>query len=160
MTANTPHVVFDEIARRSPIPLVSIVEAACAEAKRRNLRKLGLVGSRMTMEARFFPEVFARAGLAVVAPNAADQKLIHEKYINELVPGKFFPETRDALLAAIGRLSAEQGIDAVLLAGTELPLLLKDESHGGVPLLDTTKIHVVEIVDEMVANPHSSQSRA
>jgi aspartate racemase len=58
LAANTPHIVFDEIQRRSPIPLISIVEATCAEAKKRGIRKAGLLGTRFTMQAQFYPDVF------------------------------------------------------------------------------------------------------
>src|SRR5918996_672152 len=69
IAANTPHVVFDDLAAASPVPLLSIVEA-CAEAARgRGLRRLGLLGTRFTMEAPFYPAVFARRGITVVAPN-------------------------------------------------------------------------------------------
>ena len=73
MTANTPHIVFDELAARSPVPLVSIVETCAAEARRRGLRRLALLGTRFTMEAPFYPDVFAREGIAVVVPAEAER---------------------------------------------------------------------------------------
>ena len=59
IAANTPHIVFDDVARESPIPLLSIVEATCAAAKARRLKKLGLFGTRFTMQGRFYPKVFS-----------------------------------------------------------------------------------------------------
>src|SRR6266702_484951 len=78
ISANTPHIVFDEIAPRSPIPLFSIVEATCAAAKARNLNRLALFGTRYTMQANFYPEVFSREGILLVVPEREDHYL-HEK---------------------------------------------------------------------------------
>ncbi len=149
ISANTPHIVFDEVASKSPIPLISIVEATCAAAKARKLKRLGLFGTRFTMQGTFYPKVFSREGIELVAPEAKDQEYIHDKYLNELVPGKFLPETRDGLLAIVDRMHAKSDIDSVILAGTELPLILHDADHKGIPLLDTTRIHCQAAVAEM-----------
>jgi aspartate racemase len=149
VSANTPHIVFDEVASKSPIPLISIVEATCAAAKTRKLKRLALFGTRYTMQGTFYPKVFSREGIELVAPDAKDQEYIHDKYLNELVPGNFLPETRDGLLAIVDRMQAKSHIDGVILAGTELPLILRDADHKGIPLLDTTKIHCRAAVAEM-----------
>jgi aspartate racemase len=151
ISANTPHIVFDQIALRSPIPLISIVECACAASKRQNLSKLALLGTRFTMQAAFYPKIFAREGIELIAPDAEDQDYIHDKYLNELVPGRFFPETRSGLLAIIDRMQNKIDIDGVILAGTELPLILREEIHNGIPLLDTAKIHCQAAVNEMLS---------
>ncbi len=149
ISANTPHIVFDEVASKSPIPLISIVEATCAAAKARKLKRLGLFGTRFTMQGTFYPKVFSREGIELVAPEAKDQEYIHDKYLNELVPGKFLPETRDGLLAIVDRMHAKSDIDGVILAGTELPLILRDADHKEIPLLDSTRIHCQAAVAEM-----------
>ncbi|MGB8130334.1 MAG: amino acid racemase [Candidatus Angelobacter sp.] len=149
--ANSPHIVFDDIARRSPIPLVSIVEATCAEAKARGFKKLGLFGTRFTMQGRFYPDVFTGAGLKLVVPTAAEQDYIHDKYLNELIPGKFLPQTCEGLLAIARRMRDKEDIQALILGGTELPLILKDDSVLGIPLLDTTQIHVNAILDQAMS---------
>ena len=161
ISANTPHIVFDEVAPKSPIPLISIVEATRAAAKARNLKRLALFGTRYTMQANFYPKVFAREGIELLVPDIQDQDYIHEKYFSELVPGKFLPETRAGLLAIVDRMKTtsdppsqnygEAGIDGVILAGTELPLILRDPIHHGIPFLDTTKIHVEAAVAEMLS---------
>lgn len=150
LASNTPHIVFEELRRASPIPLISIVEAACDAAVALGLKTVGLLGTRFTMEGRFYPEVFARRGIVVWPPTIEDQALVHEKYLTELVPGRFRPETQHQVLAVIERLG-EAGAEGVLLAGTELPLLLRDAGEPGVPLLDTTRIHVSRAVDELLA---------
>jgi aspartate racemase len=151
ISANTPHIVFDEVAPKSPIPLISIVEATCATAKARNLKRLALFGTRYTMQANFYPKVFAREGIELLAPDLHDQDYIHDKYMNELVPGKFLADTRAGLLAIVDRMKAARTIDGVILAGTELPLILRAADHNGIPFLDTTKIHVEAAVGEMLS---------
>jgi aspartate racemase len=143
--------VFDELVPGSPIPLISIVEATCAAAKGRKLKRLALFGTRYTMQARFYPKVFSREGIELVVPDPKDQDYIHDKYLNELVPGKFLSETRAGLLAIVDRMKVKGDIDGVILAGTELPLILRDADHHGIPLLDTTKIHVEAAVAEMLS---------
>jgi aspartate racemase len=140
--ANTPHIVFDEVQRRSPIPLVSIVEAVGDRVAALGLRRAALFGTRFTMQASFYPDVFARRGLTIVLPNEDEQSFLHEKYLGQLLKGQFLPATRSAILAIVDAMVARDGIEAVILGGTELPILLREPSHAGIPLLDTTKIHV------------------
>jgi aspartate racemase len=151
ISANTPHIVFDEVASKSPIPLVSIVEATCAAAKARKLKRLALFGTRYTMQATFYPKVFSRERIELLVPNLEDQTYIHDKYLNELVPGQFLPATRAGLLAIVDRMKANSDIDGVILAGTELPLILRESEHNGIPLLDTTEIHCEAAVIEMLS---------
>jgi aspartate racemase len=146
LSANTPHIVFDEVQQRSPFPLVSIVEATCAEAKAQGFKKLGLLGTRFTMHGRFYPDVFTREGIAFAVPTPTEQDYIHDKYLNELIPGQFLPQTREGLLAIAMRMKKEDGIEALILGGTELPLILTDSSSIGIPFLDTTQIHVNAIL--------------
>jgi aspartate racemase len=151
ISANTPHIVFDALAPKSPISLISIVEAARAAAKAQNLKRLALFGTRYTMQATFYPKVFARDGIELLVPDPHDQDYIHDKYMNELIPGKFLADTRAGLLGIVDRMKAVSDIDGVILAGTELPLILRDPIHNGIPFLDTTKIHVEAAVAQMLA---------
>jgi aspartate racemase len=151
MAANTPHVVFDDLVARSPIPVVSIVEACAGEAARRDLRRLGLLGTRFTMEGSFYPTVFARRGIAVISPNDEERAWIHERYIGQLLKGEFRDETRDGVISVVSRLREEENIDGVILGGTELTLLLSGPIVGGIPALDTTALHVDAIVKRLRA---------
>jgi aspartate racemase len=148
--SNTPHIVFDDVQRQSPVPLVSIVEAAADEAHALGLGRVGLFGTRFTMQGRFYPEVFARRGITVRIPDPENQAYIHEKYLGELVQGVFIPATRDRLLAIVRRLKQTEGIEGLVLGGTELPLLLPDAGDTGIPFLDTTRIHVDRAMTEML----------
>ena len=149
MTANTPHIVFDELAARSPVPLLSIVEVCAEEARRSGLRRLGLLGTRFTMDASFYPEVCARFGVAAVPPDEKERGWIHERYIGQLLKGDFRDETRREIEALVARMRRDEGIDGVILGGTELPLLLPGPVIAGVPSLDTTALHVAAIVTRL-----------
>ena len=150
--SNTPHIVFEELERLSPIPLISIVACAAAYAKKLGLKRLGLFGTRFTMQAKFYPEAFGREGMKVILPLAQEQEFIHQKYMGELVEAVFNPETRAALLKIVDRMTAAEQIDGVILGGTELPLLLQAEKHKGIWMLDTSLIHAEAAVGEMLKN--------
>jgi len=150
MAANTPHVVFDELVARSPIPLISIVEACAQEAKRRRMKRVGLLGTRFTMEGTFYPAVFRRYGVEVVVPDSREISWIHERYIGQMLRGDFREETRDGVIGVVLRLGNDKRIDGVVLGGTELTILLSASSIGGVPALDTTALHVDAIVKRLL----------
>jgi aspartate racemase len=149
IAANTPHLVFDAVQSRSAIPLLSIVRATCERAKALGLKRVGLMGTGFTMRASFYPDEFRRAGVALVVPQEAEREFIHTKYIGELLNNKFLPETRAAILRIADRMKAEDAIEALVLAGTELPLLLRN-SGSAIEFLDTTVNHVEAIVDELL----------
>ena len=151
LASNTPHIVFGDIQRQSPIPLVSIVEASCAATKALGINKVGLFGTRFTMQGRFYPEVFSKQGIALIVPTLDDQDYIHDKYMSELVNGVFLAETRERLLTIVDRLKEKDGIQGLILGGTELPLILRDVTDRGIPFLDTTRIHVERAVAQMLS---------
>ena len=151
ITANTPHLVFDEVAALSPVPLLSIVEVCAEETRRRGFDNVGLLGTRFTMEASFYSAVFSRWGIKVATPNDAERGWLHERYMNELLVGNFRDEARDGVVEMVRRLKRDNGIEGVILGGTELPLLLRDSTIAGVPTLDTTVLHVAAIVERLLA---------
>lgn len=150
LASNTPHIAFNEISRKSPIPLISIVEAAAGEAKGLGLKKLALFGTRFTMQGNFYPDVFSPAGIEIVRPAADELTYIHEKYMGELAQAVFLPGTHDRLLQIVETMKLRDEIDGVILGGTELPLLLTEPTVSGIPLLDTMKIHVKKVVETML----------
>jgi aspartate racemase len=141
--------VYDRLSARAPLPLLSIVEAAADAAVALGLRELGILGTRFTMEGGFYEAVFGHKGMHVRRPTGPDLEYVHETYMHELIPGDFRPESRAGILAVIDRL-ADAGADGVLLAGTELPLLLGEEVQARIPVLDTTRIHVRRAVLELL----------
>jgi aspartate racemase len=146
ISANTPHIVFDEVQAKSPIPLLSIVTATLDKTKELGLGKVGLLGTKFTMQTNFFSPQFSARGISVVVPLAADQDYIHDKLMTEIELGIFTEETKKGLLAVIERMIALENIDGVILGCTELPLIL-DKSELGIPFLNTTAIHVDSIVN-------------
>ena len=151
MTANTAHLVFDELAARATVPMLSIVETCAAEAAERGLRRPLLLGTRFTMEAPFYAEVCARRGIEVVIPGDEERAWLHARYVGELLEGEFRDDTRDGVVALVARLRDAAGVDTVILGGTELPLLLPTPTIAGLPVLDTTALHVAAIVRRLRA---------
>lgn len=155
LCSNTPHIVFDELQSRSSLRLISIIEATCKRVKQFGLRKVGLFGTRFTMQGRFYPDVFSRAGVELVTPDEIDQDYIHGKYMGELLNDIFLPETREQMLTIAGKMQSRAGIEGIILGGTELPLLLRpdtfsDGQHNGIRFFDTTRIHVDRLVEELL----------
>ena len=151
LAANTPHIVFDELQRRCRIPLVSIVEATCDKARDLGLKRVALLGTRFTMTGGFYQKVFARADINLIVPTDEEQQYIHEKYIGELLKNVFTDETRAGLLTIIDRLRERDAVEAVILGGTELPLILRAAERDDLKFLDTTKIHVEKIVEQLLS---------
>lgn len=151
LTANTAHIVFDELQQRTSLPLISIVEATCERAQSLGFKSVGLFGTRYTMQASFYPKVFAHTDVKLVTPKEEEQNYIHEKYFGELLKDVFLPETRAQFLRIADEMKARDGVEAVILGGTEIPLLLRTEEHNGIQLLDTTRIHVDRLIKEMLS---------
>jgi aspartate racemase len=151
LAANTPHLVFDSIAQQSAIPLISIVQATCEAAKARGLTRLGLLGTRFTMRASFYRNALSEEQIELVVPNEEEQAYVHEKYMQELVTGIILPETRERLMTIIKTLKERAQIDGVILGGTELSLILRDDTIFGVQVLDTTQIHVKAAVAQLLS---------
>lgn len=155
LASNTPHIVFDELQRRSSLPLISIVQATCERVKELGLKKVGLFGTRFTMQGRFYPEVFSRAEIELVVPDETEQTYIHEKYMGELLNDMFLPKTRERMLEIADELRTRKGIEGLILGGTEIPLLIRPEifpegGRNGIRFFDTTRIHVERLVQELL----------
>ena len=149
LSANTPHIVFDKLKEQSPIPLISIVEATCEEAKLRGLKKIGLLGTIFTMTGEFFKAPFVKNGIQIIVPTESEIELVNDKISTELELGIVKEETLLFFQKVISRMKDEDGIEAIVLGCTELPLLLNDEVSP-VPCLDTMQIHVRSIIKTIV----------
>lgn len=145
--SNTPHVVFEEVAARSPIPLVSIVEATRQKAARLGLKKLGLMGTQFTMQSDFYQRAFAIGGMSVIVPDAESQRLIQHRLETEIELGVLKDSTREELLAIARRMIEQDSAEGVILGCTELPLILTQDAYSGIPFLNTTAIHVESIIE-------------
>jgi aspartate racemase len=146
ISANTPHLLFEKVKEKSPLHLISIVEATCEEASRRGLHHPGLIGTHFTMNASFYPDTFRQYGMNVIMPEDADRKLINQRLFSEIELGIFKDETRQELIDITKKMVEEKHIDSLILGCTEFPLILPEPEYAGIPMLNTTKIHVDAIV--------------
>ena len=135
---NTIHQALDGIASRSPLPWLHIAEVVAAEAAARGYRRLALTGTRWLVESEVYPEKLAARGLAWSRPEPADRAAIDRIILDELVMGRFEPESVTVLQGSIARL-AQAGCDAVVLGCTEIPLVI-DEGNSPLPTLDSTRL--------------------
>ncbi|MFN7984076.1 MAG: amino acid racemase [Vicinamibacterales bacterium] len=150
LASNTPHIVFNELRRATTTPLISIVECAANAARERGLTKVGLLGTRFTMNGQFYRDALANAGIALVIPSEDEQEFIHTVYMTELVRGVYRAENRERVFHITRAMQARDAIDGLILGGTELPLLLGDGGDATLPMIDTTRVHVAEAVKWLV----------
>ena len=150
MASNTPHVVFEELSNAVEVKMISIVEESCKRAKESALKKLALLGTKSTMSRGFYQEAGKQAGLEISTPEEAEQDRVHEIYMQELVFNNILPQSKKELLQIVEKLKREKGIEGLILGGTELPLILKQEDFTEIKLFNTTQIHVDAILDMML----------
>ena len=145
--ANTLHIVYDRIVAATGLTFVHIVDAVGCEAAERGLRRVGLLGTRFTMEEPFYRERLERGfGLEVLTPDRADRDEVHRIIYEELAHDRVLASSRAAVSAVIGRL-ADRGAEAVILGCTELPLLFPGVAEDrGLPLLDPLELHCRQAV--------------
>jgi aspartate racemase len=146
LSANTPHIVFEQVQAKSPIPLVSIVEATRAYAEGLGLKKVGLMGTLFTMQSDFYQREFQKAAIEIAVPLPTEQQYIQQKLMTEIELGVFLESTRSGLLKIAQRMIAENSIQGLILGCTELPLILTKDQFG-IPFLNTTQIHVESILE-------------
>ncbi len=152
LAANTPHAVFEKLQSVSPLRLISIVEVTSEKSSELGLKKILLLGTKFTMTGDFYPKVFAQKNIEVVVPNAEQQNYIHQIYFDELIKGIVRQETKQQLLQIISDIESQNSIDGIVLGGTELSLILKEEKYHNLPILDTTNLHIQRIVEEIIAS--------
>ena len=139
ISANTMHLVLDEVRARVPVPVLSLLYALVEAIQARGFRTVGLLGTKFTMEKPFYREALAQHGIEVLMPDAEDRAYVNRVIYDELVAGQIRDESREGYLRIIHGLH-ERGAEAVILGCTEIPLLVS-EADAGLPLLDTTAIH-------------------
>ena len=148
--ANTMHKMADEVQAAVDIPLIHIADATAAAVKKQGLHKVGLLGTRYTMEEDFYTGRLAQKhGLEVLIPGADDRTIIHNVIYDELVVGKVNPASKLAYLRIMDKLVA-QGVEGILLACTEIGMLVQ-QPDSSLPLFDTTPIHALAAVDFALA---------
>lgn len=139
IATNTMHIVFDELQEKSPIPLVSIIDATAEVVKGEEMGTVGLLGTRFTMEKPFYKEGLARHGIETLVPDKADRDYINKVVFEELSRGVLRSESRNRFLRIIEGLMG-RGAQGVVLGCTEIPLLVTPQDIS-VKLFDTATIH-------------------
>jgi aspartate racemase len=152
MASNTPHIVFEQLREKSAVPLISIVEATIEYAKKLGFKKLGLFGTKSTMQSGFYQEGFSREGIEIVTPPFDSQNYIHDRYMDEFVKGIFLKETKAEFLEIVHQMREKTGIEGLILGGTELPFILKEEDFDNFKLFNTTELHVNSILEYAMNN--------
>lgn len=146
ISANTPHIVFDKVQANVNIPLISIVEETVQSAGELNLKKIGLLGTKFTMENDFFIKPFISKGMEIAVPTSDEQQYIHRKIVAELENGIVKPDTKEEFLNIVQKMVERDGIQGIILGCTELPMIIQPEDLE-IPELNTTEIHINKIVD-------------
>jgi aspartate racemase len=139
ISCNDVHRFVPAIAPQINMPFLHIAEPTANEIKRRGLKTVSLLGVRKTMEGDFYPEIFSRHGIATMVPSDEERAYVHDKIYDELVKDTFTEETRNGYLSVIEQLSS-RGAEGVVLACTEIPLLLSPDQIP-VPSFSTTELH-------------------
>lgn len=143
--ANTPHIIADDIQKIIKIPIINIAEETAKVVAKHKFKKVGLLGTRITMEQSFYKYKLSKYGISVVIPEFEDRKFIHSSILDEMAKDIFKKETKQKYLGIINKLISE-GAEGVVLGCTEIPILIKQDDVQ-VPVFDTTLIHASAIVD-------------
>jgi aspartate racemase len=143
--ANTPHIIADDIQRIINVPIISIAEETAKVVSQQNYKKVGLLGTRITMEQPFYKDKLMKYGVSVIIPDYEERKFIHSSILDEMAKEIFKKETKQKYLKIIDKL-IKDGAEGIILGCTEIPILIK-QSDVSVPLFDTTLIHATAIAD-------------
>lgn len=142
---NTMHKVVPEIEAEISIPILHIADATAKKLAADGVKKVGLLGTRFTMEQDFYKSrLVDKFGIDVVVPNASEQTIVHNVIYDELCRGIINAQSREQYLNIVNALHF-QGVEAVILGCTEIALLIQ-QAHTQVPLYDTTEIHAAQAV--------------
>jgi aspartate racemase len=145
IATNTMHLVFDQVQENVNIPMISMLEAVGEAILEQSIKKVGLLGTKFTMEKTFYHEALAKKGITIEVPNAEDRKYVNDVIYNELVAGEINSSSRNGYVEIINKLKSS-GAQGVILGCTEIPLLVS-EADVGMPLFDTTVIHSEAALD-------------
>ena len=146
LTAATMHIVYDEIVEKTKVPLVSIPKSVCEEIQKKGYKKVGLLGTIFTMEQDYMKKDLLAAGIEVIIPEKSDRELVAKRIYEELEIGIVKESTLQEFTAIIEKLKKEQGIQALILGCTELPLLL-NKDNCPVDCLDSVEIHLQKLIE-------------
>ncbi|WP_343273869.1 aspartate/glutamate racemase family protein [Lentibacillus songyuanensis] len=150
ISANTPHIVFDQVRKKVHVPMISIVEATYAKVEELELNRLGLLGTKFTMENDFFQKPFHNSQKEIFVPEEDIQQYLHQKIVDELENGVVDLETKKDFLQIVNQMTNKHNLDGLILGCTELPMIIKPEDTD-LTLLNTTDIHVDKMIEVVFA---------
>ena len=150
ISANTAHIVFDEVSAQSPIPVIGLIDEVCKYAQTQNCKKVLVFGTGFTMSSGMYEKKCADYGIEAIVPNEADQKIIHNVIFPNLVAGIVLEGDKRTVSDIAGKMLNDFNADALALACTELPLLIRPGDVNAV-LLDTTEIHIDAILKHILS---------
>jgi aspartate racemase len=143
--ANTMHFAAETVREAISVPLVSIMDATIKDIRAKSLTKVGLLGTKITMEEDFFKQKLIDSGIDVIVPEQEDREFIHHTIFSELFTATIIPETKRRYLTIMDGL-ARDGAQGIILGCTEIPILIKQEDTI-LPVFDTTEIHALAAVE-------------
>ena len=140
LCANTMHLIADRLEKEIKLPIIHIATETAKEIQKQNLKKVGLLGTKFTMELNFFKDKLIAQGIEAIIPKSEDDKnFIHTTIFEELGRGIVTPETKKRYLEIANEL-IKKGAEGIILGCTEIPLVILPEDLN-VPVFDTALIH-------------------
>lgn len=147
---NTMHKMAEDVQKHIDIPILHIADATAETIKIKGLTKIGLLGTRFTMEEQFYRgRLESKHGLTVIIPSEGDREIIHRVIYDELCLGEIKSSSKDKYAAIIDKL-IQAGAQGIILGCTEISLLV-DDAQSAVPIFDTTLIHATSAVEYALA---------
>ena len=146
LTAATMHIVYEQIVQKTSVNLVSIPKSVCEEIKKKGYKKVGLLGTIFTMEQDYMKKDLIESGIEVYVPEKSDRELVAKRIYEELEAGTVKESTLKEFIVIIEKMKKEQGIEALILGCTELPLLL-NKNNCPVDCLDCIEIHLQKLIE-------------
>jgi len=139
IATNTMHIAFDEVQAAVNIPFLHLIDATAEAIKAKSFSKVGLLGTKFTMNKPFYKDRLAANGIVAIVPEASDQEEVNRVIYDELVKGCVLDASRKRFMEIMSKLG-EDGAEGIILGCTEIPLLIS-EKDSSLPLFDTTTIH-------------------
>ena len=149
LCANTLHLIADKLQENIKLPVIHIATATANEITKQKIKKVGLLGTKFTMELDFFTDKLKEQNIDSIIPNEEDRAFIHYTIFEELGRGLLLPESKNRYIEIINKLK-EQGAEGVILGCTEIPLLVNQQDIS-VPLFDTALLHANAAVEFMLS---------
>ena len=152
IASNSPHIVWDMIKDKTPIPLVSIIDATCDHIIKQNYKKVLIFATKFTMRNGLYSDALKKRGIPWVLPDDADIETLGDIIYPNLENGIVLKEEKERMIAIAEKYIAQSGADSLLLGCTEIPLMI----HSGdvsVPVISTTAVHIEKICEVLTGQP-------